>query len=278
MFTMNWLSRNEARFGNKIFAYFFLVYLYRLTGIECEAGEWEGNRFFQLPLPTTQKPIEPYISINLERQTERNSSPLTNARLLESLFKQSRIPVEIRGSFQYNTDKLKPSDKELFLSTYQLNQTLKQQFDNIVLESIGNSDQIIAIHYRAGDYLNFNNHPLFWTPPFQSIIELTKSLIKRFPLAKLYLASDSLSFKDQFHDVFPDKTTWGISALERFGNDFLFDFIMLMQANLVVAANSSFSVSACLMNSKAGSFLRPSTRRGDYVLFDPWNTPVLIQG
>jgi hypothetical protein len=277
MFTMNWLSSNEARFGNKIFAYFFLVYLNRQTGMKCTAGEWAGNRLFQLPLPTTSKPIEPYINVNLETQTDRNSKPIKNALLLKSLAEQSLLQVEIRGSFQYNTDQFNLEDKELFQSTYQLNKTLKKLFDKIVHDSTGGSDQIIAIHYRAGDYLSFNKHPLFWTPPFQSIIELTKTLVKGFPSAKLYLASDSLAIKAYFYEVFPEKASWNILASEQFGHDLMLDFIMLMRANLVVAANSSFSIGACLMNSKAGSFIRPSNRDGDYIFFDPWNTPVLIQ-
>lgn len=277
MFTMNWLSSNEARFGNKIFAYFFLIYLNKQTGRECAAAEWVGNQLFQLPLPTTSKPIEKYINVNLERMTDRNSTPLNNVVLLETLARQTRLPVEIRGSFQYNTDTLQAGDKELFLSTFQLNRTLKKQFDNFVFESTGGLDEIIAIHYRAGDYLSFNKHPLFWTPPFESIIELTKLLIASFPLAKLYLASDSLSYKTHFREVFPEKTKWCNSVSEPFESDFLLDFIMLMQANLVVAANSSFSIGACLMNPKAGSFVRPSNRDGNYVLFDPWNSPILIQ-
>lgn len=277
MFTMNWLSRNEARFGNKIFAYFFLVYLHRQTGIECAGAEWSGNRFFQLPLPKSTKPIKQYISLNLEHQTDRNSTPLHNVRVLKQLAEQTRLAIDIGGSFQYNTDKLSLEDKALFLSTYQLKKSVKQLFDNIMLDTTSDSDQFIAIHYRAGDYLSFSKHPFFWTPSFESIIGLARLLITKFPLAKLYLASDSLSHKSHFREAFPDKTRWSISASERFGNDLLFDFIMLTHSNYVVAANSSFSISASMMNSRASCFLRPSNRDGTYMLFEPWKTPVLIQ-
>jgi hypothetical protein len=276
MFTMSWLSRNEARFGNKIFAYFFLVYLHRQTGIKCTAAEWLGNQLFQLPLPIASKPLEKYLCVNLEPLTNRNSTPLHNVHLLSGLIAQTGLPIDIGGSFQYSTNNLKAEDKELFLSTFQLNKRLKSLLDNVLSELNGDRGHFIAIHYRAGDYLSFDKHPLFWTPPFQTIIELTKLLAARFPSAKLFLASDSLSHKNKFREAFPDKTFCSVSASGRFGNDLILDFLMLTQANLVVAANSSFSISACLMNTKAGNFLRPLNRNGDYVIFDPWNTPVLI--
>ena len=272
---MNWLSRNDARFGNKIFAYFFLAYLQRHSGIKCTASEWLGNSLFTLPFPIPSKSCEPYLRINLEGVTNRNSTPLDNVHLIESIYKQTNLPIDIAGSFQYNTDKYQADDKELFLATYRLNETSSNLLKNIIREQ-KITGHFIAIHYRAGDYLKFSRHPIFWTPPFSSVIEIAKSLISNFPTAKLFLASDSLSHKIQFRDTFPHHTIWNESVSKSFKNDLIFDFLMLTQANLVVASNSSFSIAACMMNTIAGNFVRPLNRDGNYVVFDPWKTQVLI--
>jgi hypothetical protein len=273
---MNWLSSNEARFGNKIFAYFFLVYLHRQTGAKCCASEWIGNEIFELPLPIGRNHTVNYLSINLEHLTNRNTGPLENIRQLEKLSKQTGMPIDVRGTFQYNTDSFQSDAKELFLTTYQLNLEYKNFYKRLMMQWSSNESHYIAIHYRAGDYLNYDRHPLFWTPPFDTVIELARTLNNKFPTAKLFLASDSSAHKEHFLEAFPGQAIANQLSFAHTNEELIADFLMLMHANLVVAANSSFSIAASLMNTRSGSFLRPLNRTGQYVLFDPWRAPVLL--
>ena len=53
------------------------------------------------------------------------------------------------------------------------------------------------------------------------------------------------------------------------------DFHILAEADLLAISNSSFSVAAAMLNSRARIFVRPDPSQSRLVPFDPWNTEVL---
>ena len=59
----------------------------------------------------------------------------------------------------------------------------------------------------------------------------------------------------------------------RSGAELWTDFHMLCRADIVAAANSTFSKGAAMLNERAGTFMRPDRARAALVPFDPWDAP-----
>jgi hypothetical protein len=91
----------------------------------------------------------------------------------------------------------------------------------------------------------------------------------------LYIATDEPA------KVLPDFAAYHpITAadlkLPAFGADYYPDFYILGQADHVAISNSSFSFSACMMNERSRTFLRPDLFAGKLMPFDPWNDEPLL--
>jgi hypothetical protein len=59
------------------------------------------------------------------------------------------------------------------------------------------------------------------------------------------------------------------------GLEFFYDFHMLTQAHVVATSNSTFSVFASMLNTRAKTFMRPDRSKQQLVPFDPWSTDIL---
>ena len=57
---------------------------------------------------------------------------------------------------------------------------------------------------------------------------------------------------------------------------FLWDFLALVKSDVLIAANSTMSIAAALLNKNAQLFLRADSPTGKFNTFAPWQTEILI--
>ena len=266
-------SSKAGRFGNQFFQLLFFYIISERLDCTLRLPKWSGqsifeNHHFLEPLPVGN-------IYNLEMIYNRADGPESLINLLNPLIKQSPDNLDITGSFQFHTNTL-----------YKYRNLLDNKFiytkicDSIKfqLNEISKNSELICIHWREGDYNEFNNqHPYFWKPTTSSLLFEIKKLINiSGESAKVYLASDD---SEKIVEILKNE---GINVLtsDHFTSNpnefFLWDFIALVVSDIFVASNSSMSIAASMLNKNAKIFSRSNSPNGEFYSFLPWRTEVLI--
>lgn len=275
---MSTLGRN-GRFGNQIFQYFFLCLVHDKLGYEVRFPAWVGNTIFNLK--PSKELINSAFPIDWAPVSTKADTPELDLQRIQNLMsRNSTNALDISGYFQYQTKFLAPH-KDLFESIFQIDQVLMGKI--ISQLNTFNADLIIAIHVRAGDYLDLEKENRGYgfaiSPSFREIHRKIQEMLGGIGNRKalLYLASDDLDYaKNGFKqfdldhivsdDIFPDSD----------GDlNMLIDFCVLAMADSVMISNSSFSYAAAMLNKNAKNFFRPSVVDKSYHSFDPWNDHIL---
>ena len=275
---MSTLGRN-GRFGNQIFQYFFLRLIEHELSFEIRFPQWLGNQLFCIPsseeLVGTTYPIDWGIAA---QKTDTPELDLSRIKKLMDL--NNTNSLDISGHFHHHTKHLKKY-KKLFEETFTLDGHLVKQVQKR-LHEIG-SDQVIAIHVRAGDYIDLEKlnggYGFTITPSFSEINKTVQDLLAMAGESRslIYLASDDLDFSIQklqsfgincitCKDLFPNKSDF---------SDLFLDFCVLTLADYLLISNSSFSFSAAMLNKSGKSFFRPNVNNKKYQIFDPWDDHIL---
>lgn len=281
-------QEHVGRFGNQIFAYFFLKVVEAELGCEVRTPPWLGETLFALP-PTAPL-LPPDAGITFEGQGDppritfihpvrRSAGPRSELDAIADFQRRGCAVLEIEGSYQYHLATC-ARYRDLHRATFQLNPLLQAQRDQ-ALQRIGLGDRpLVCAHIRRGDYLRFENqHPLFWSVGIEAITRTLRDLHAsslREPM--LYIASDDLPY---CRDVFKAMQQPIVTAEDLFtGLDaqtaLMSDFMAMMCADVLLAANSSLSVAASTMNDRASLFMRPCPREDRLIPFVPWHSHVLL--
>lgn len=275
---MSWFEKNEYRFGNKFFAYFFLKIIESKIGCDIGTPKWLGSTLFNLTNSAPQLPVEK--NIDFEKHINRNRGPdIEISFLLNNYLSDSTGIVELNGSFQYHTSTYK-NHRALFYNTYIINKYIKDQLDQVLIKKGISTKQIVSIHLRRGDYLEFGNeHPLFWGCSFDSVFRAISDLsISSQINYNIYLCSDGLEHCKHEFKIRNIPFITNADFFENLDTDsqLMIDFIMMQQSNVLMISNSSLSFAAAMMNRNGCIFLRPSPSDDRYLPFDPWNSHVLL--
>jgi len=271
---MDTLGKN-GRFGNQIFQFFFLQIVKKRTQCEIRFPNWIGAEFFEIE--QSPPPIIPGVRAAFEMLHLEDCELNDDLMRIELLIKTGFDVVDISGYFQYHTLGLLPY-KNLFLSALSFKGSLVSEVQG-ACERIGfNLNDSMAVHFRAGDFFQYQNHPYFWVP---SISRLAAAIKLRSPNsdAPVYLASDNVT------EISKELESHGIKTITA---DHLFkdlneveslciDFIAISIARKLIISNSTFSYSAAMLNNNADLFLRPESPDGEYIKFEPWNDYVMLK-
>jgi hypothetical protein len=266
-------SKQAGRFGNQFFQLLFFHILSENFNFNIKLPEWDNQFIFENHY--FDKPLENNTIYNLESIYKRSDDLEVIVNLITPLLKQSPNVFDIVASFQYNTDKLYQFRNILFDKFIFSNSALKIQKEFINFKKNTN---LISIHWREGDYNNFNNsHPYFWKPDINKLLSEIKKLVEiSGKETNLYLASDSPDFVMNFlqNENITVLTSKNFTNNE---NEFLiWDFIALVECDLLVASNSTFSIAASLLNNKAKIYSRSTSPTSEFCSFLPWRTQILI--
>lgn len=275
---MSWFERNECRFGNQFFAYYFLKIIESELKCEIATPNWLGCVLFNL---TSSMQLMPAVAtVDLESQISRDKGPEAEIRTIaENYLDRAMNAIEVMGSFQYHTSNYLKY-RSLFFEVFKLNQSLAQQLDR-ALEVMGFPvQQIVCIHLRRGDYLKFDkDHPLFWGRSFEAALKsISDLLMTSYKNATIYLCSDDIEYcKREFEARNISYLTHAnlFSELDD-TKQLITDFMMMARSNVLMISNSSLSFAASMLNQNARIFLRPCPKEDRYIPFDPWNSHVLL--
>jgi hypothetical protein len=136
---------------------------------------------------------------------------------------------------------------------------------------------LVVCHLRGTDYGSgeYQEHPIFYRAPTRWYVEMLDRVWDRLDDPVLYLASDEPeAFIPDLHrfrpvtagDFHPDSGKTGL----------FLDHYVMTQADLLAVSNSSFSVTAAMVNERGRMFLRPDRSAAGLIPFDPWNTQIVL--
>lgn len=286
---MSWLGKDHiGRFGNQLFAFFFLKVVESELGCEIRYPAWLGNILFDFPeswpllapdeVIGFERELE-YEGVNFKQQASRENGPRAEISVIADCLARNVKTLELLGFFQYHTSTY-VRKRDLFLDVFALNEKIEQQIDKS-LERLGLADRpVICVHVRRGDYLlHGNGHALFWGSSFDAIaralLDITLSAFRNFIV---YLCSDDIEHcRSEFETRgIPCLTGSNLfSGLDNPGG-LMVDFMMMVKSDALVISNSSLSFAAAMLNRKARVFLRPCPVQDRLIPFDPWNSHVLL--
>jgi Glycosyl transferase family 11 len=270
---------NDAfgRFGNKIFAYFFLQMVRAETGLDVRGARWQGHAVFGLP--ATPLVGGERALLDLRGHVNRDGDPRREIARVASFQGCGMELLELCGFFQYHSSQLAPW-RDLFFDTFGFNPNLQQQLTS-GLARLGLAGRpLISVHIRRGDYLAAQASPVFWGPSLNALVDALSALMhSSFRDAVVYLCSDDLVFCRQ---EFERRRIPFISHASLFAelddaSQLSLDFALMARASAMFISNSSLSFAAAMLNRQARVFLRPCPERDRYIPFDPWNSHVLLR-
>jgi hypothetical protein len=277
---MSNLGKN-GRFGNQIFQYFFLKIIEMELDCEISTTQWIGNTIFNIAKTI---PIEESTNfLRLERIATRNDSPDLHLEQIKKIIRTNNFNrIDISGYFQYHTKYLKKYQGK-FEGTFGIDDSITRMANEALKKLKMDSQPLIALHYRAGDYLEHEkyNHPIFVPPSIDAISQkidgIYSQIKEKNPI--IYLASDDLPYASA---LLLSKGISHITSLD-FGFDkneddlLALDFTLFTLADILLISNSSFSFAAAMLSKKGKYFFRPRIEDKKYVAFDPWDDYVLRQ-
>ena len=265
-------SNTAGRFGNQFFQLLFFFIISEKIGCTIRLPAWKGqlvfeNHHFKDPIPVEN-------IYNLELIYSRVDGPESTINMIKPLFNLFPDTLDIIGSFQFNTDtlyKFRHILDQNFIFTDSAN------FIKMQLNQIQKNDALICIHWREGDYNDFNNqHPFFWKSDFSNLlIEIKKLIAISGVHSKVYVASDNPK------NIIDYLKSQGIEVLSarnfttNINDFFLWDFMSLVASDIIVASNSSFSIAGALFNKNAQIFSRSNSPTEEFCTFLPWRTEIL---
>ena len=251
--------------------------------LDCEISttQWIGNTIFNIAKTI---PIEESTNfLRLERIATRNDSPDLHLEQIKKIIRTNNFNrIDISGYFQYHTKYLKKYQGK-FEGTFSIDDSITRMANEALKKLKEDSQPLIALHYRAGDYLEHEkyNHPIFVPPGIdaisQKIDDIYSQIKERNPI--IYLASDDLAYASE---LLSSKGISHITSLDfsfdKNEDDLLaLDFTLFTLADILLISNSSFSFAAAMLSKKGKYFFRPRIEDKKYVAFDPWDDYVLRQ-
>lgn len=255
---MSSLGRN-GRFANQLFQYLYLRLVARRHNAVVQTPPWPGRAIFGFDDQEMIRRL-PIVEESRLAQPERlldGSEPLSG-------------DVDFCGWFQLHTRHLAPQRDfihKLFTPTPRFQAALDRAVQH--LRSRGRT--LVALHLRRGDY-GYNQ---FFRAPAAWYREWLANMEDPLEDPVVYICSESPT------GLLPAFARWNACCFAQLPGippdlAFLVDYYVLTQADAVAISNSSFSLFASMLNTRARHFVRPSLDEGKLMPFDPWDAPVLL--
>lgn len=246
---------NNGRFGNQLVQYGTLKTLSLRFGLELEVPYWVGRHLFGLDDPYPDETPLPPLS------EEHEDFP--------TLFsKHPRIDCtdrNIQGYLQRHIRDLAPY-RESFRNWFTPIPQLQSILDRREAEFRKRGNTLVALHLRRGDF----GYGQFWIAPESWYLSWLESVWETFDKPVLYIATDDASTLEAFHQYRPLSSRNHPVKLP--GAEFYPDFYVLSRADIVATSNSSFSITAAMLNTRGTGFLRPDREKATLSAFRPWET------
>jgi tetratricopeptide (TPR) repeat protein len=239
-----------GRFGHQIGDY-LTAYLYvKNYGLVLETPDWVGHYFFELddPILTPNRYVTRQGQEKRLRQLDGNDPPLAGVDIwspgLVPLTEHHRETVQSR---------LRP-------------RALWFPYLKPALDKLGAAGRtIVALHLRRGDRVIFND-----ITPTSLYLEWLSEIWPTLEEPVLFLASDDIeAVKQDFSHYRPHSLSDLIEPWP--GNEYLQDFYILMNCDVLGISTGSFASSAALLNKRARLCVGPDKGGRKIIPFYPYS-------
>jgi len=243
-----------GRFGHQMSEYLLVRTLSDKYNIPLETPEWVGDYVFELN--------------DCENKYPRTTVKYDAAKIIEIADKS--FGLELIGKDFFSPGYPLKWDKELnkkIKNIFVFRQHLKNMLDLLIKKLQNEKEYIIAFHLRLGD----RTETLSETNSIDCYLHWLEKNWESYPNACLYIASDNVEYAKEKFQKYNAKciTDFEIECPEL---DWLYDFYVLCNANIVGISHSGFSIMASTINNVVGSkFYQPNSLIKDLVPFYPDN-------
>lgn len=266
-------SSRSGRFGNQFFQLFFFHIVEEILKCPIRLPAWKDQLIFENHVYAD--PIAVTNVYDLELVYSRTEGPEATVNLIKPLFNETQQTLDITGSFQFHTETLY-NYRKLLDGKFQYTNTA----NNIATKfgELKKDRELISVHWREGDYNDFKDqHPYFWKPSAENLlIEIKKLRRMTDGRAQIYVASDDANNLVGFLKSEGIEVICASQFTQNENEFFLWDFLALVKSDVLIAANSTMSIAAALLNKNAQLFLRADSPTGKFNTFAPWQTEILI--
>ncbi|PWC32577.1 tetratricopeptide repeat protein [Azospirillum sp. TSO35-2] len=246
----------DGRFGNQLLQYGTLRACAGRLGLELEVPDWIGRTLYGLddPLPGPPLPVLLEGDLDVAAALDGRSDACAGR--------------DVVGYFCGDTTALAPH-RALFRRLFTPAGPVAARAEAALAALRDGGRTVVAIHLRRGDF----GGDRFWIAPEAWYLDWLAALWPTLERPVLYLATDAPELASRFaayHPVCADALGDPLP-----GAEFFLDHWLLSRADALAVSNSSFSVTAAMLNPQARLFVRPDRRLRRLVPFDPWGSPVL---
>lgn len=259
------LLGRHGRFGNQLLQYGVLRLYAARHGLTLEAPPWPGRHLYGLddPLPGPALPRLP------EREVEASVMASLGGARLSGAEGAVLADRDVTAYFCGDTSVLAPH-REAFRGFFTPGPQIRPWADALTTRLRAADRTVVALHIRRGD---FGWGP-FWMAPESWYLRWLEAAWPGLDRPVLYVATDDPRCLSAFAAYQPLSARDLAEPIP--GAEFLTDFHVLCEADLVAVSNSSFSFVATMLNQRARSVVRPDKARQALVPYDPWSSPVLL--
>lgn len=246
----------DGRFGNQLLQYGTLRACAARLGLELEAPDWIGRTLYGRddPLPQAPLPVLLEEEFDLAAALDGRSDACAGRNVV--------------GYFCGDTTPLAPH-RALIRSLFTPVGVAAERVDAALARLRGDGRTVVAVHLRRGDF----GGDRFWIAPETWYLDWLTALWPTLDRPVLFLATDAPELAARFSAYSPLRADDLADPLP--GAEFFLDHWILSRADALAASNSSFSITAAMLNAGARTLVRPDRRQERLVPFDPWAGPVL---
>jgi hypothetical protein len=247
-----------GQFGNQLLQYAFLRLYAAEHGLEAQAPDWIGRDLFDLddPLPQQGLPVLDESQADLFGSLRRESGTV-----------YSRI--DLKGYFCTDM-KLWGDARDAWQALFTPSPRLRPLIDGALQALRSRGATLVAVHLRRRDF----GYGRYWIAPEGWYLSWLRERWPALERPVLYVASDDPLAHERFAAFSP--VSAADLGVEIPGAGFFLDHSILREADVLAIANSSFSFTASLLNTRAAELLRPDPGMKRLVPFAPWASPVLV--
>ena len=254
--TMSGLG-SDGRFGNQLLQYGLLRLYAAKTNSQPLAPDWIGRDLFGLNDATPG--------------CESGSCVVDERTALSVLAgtAQPQINIDLRGYFCGDTGAWAAGRRD-FERWFTPVGKAKAAADAALRTLMEPNRPLVALHVRRGDF----GTGRFWRAPSAWYRDWLGRFRAEFENPVVYLASDSPGTSAEFAE-------WSVITAEQLGQtipgaEFFIDHWVLRHADWIATSNSTFSVTAAMLNKKRTRCFRPDRAENGLREFNPWAEPVLL--